>query len=224
MTRKVVVAVDGDTPQAVALLEWAAHNLTLCGKAAPAADVDVCPAVADADAAAASGSAPAPSDVAVTILHAMLPSQVPDWGFYPLYQADKLWAGACLQGGLATARVSASWVVALLFCPVSVFAYCVLICVGLFNSEQPADAFVPARDILVLLAEVIMSHAAVGAPFTLPPPRYPSALIRPHARSYSGRGQTACGGGSSGTAAARRSPRYARQGGHPPRRPAVGGG
>lgn len=98
MTRKVVVAVDGDTPQAVALLEWAAHNLGLCGNAAPAADEDACPVVVDADTAAASGSAPASPDVAVTILHAMLPSQVPDWGFYPLYQADKLWAGAYEQG------------------------------------------------------------------------------------------------------------------------------
>lgn len=120
MTRKVVVAVDGDTPQAVALLEWVADNLTLCVAAAPAADTDashsvadaeaddtvapaadtaVSHAVADAEAGDTSGAAPAPADVSVTILHAMLPSQVPDWGFYPLYQADKLWAGACQRVG-----------------------------------------------------------------------------------------------------------------------------
>lgn len=119
MTRKVVVAVDGDTPQAVALLEWVSKNLTLCGVAAPAkdkdaghvvadaeagdtvtpaGDTDASHAVADAEAGDAGGAAPAPSDVVVTILHAMLPSQVPDWGFYPLYQADKLWAGACRRG------------------------------------------------------------------------------------------------------------------------------
>lgn len=120
MTRKVVVAVDGDTPQAVALLEWVSKNLTLCGVAAPvkdedaryvvtdaeagdtvtpAGDSDASHADADAEAGDAGGAAPAPSDVVVSILHAMLPSQVPDWGFYPLYQADKLWAGACHRGG-----------------------------------------------------------------------------------------------------------------------------
>lgn len=100
MTRKVVVAVDGDTPQAVALLEWAAKNLTLCGIPVPAAKADTCDAVADVDTGNTSGATPAPPDhVGVTILHAMLPSQVPDWGFFPLYQADKLWAGAYLRGG-----------------------------------------------------------------------------------------------------------------------------
>lgn len=100
MARKVVVAVDGDTPQTVALLEWVASNVNLSGStAAPAAGTDASHAVADAGAADASGVTPVPTDAGLTILHAMLPSQVPDWGFYPLYQADKLWEGTCQRGG-----------------------------------------------------------------------------------------------------------------------------
>ncbi|GAB0490878.1 hypothetical protein MMPV_002118 [Pyropia vietnamensis] len=98
MTRKVVVAVDGDTPQAVALLEWVAKNLTLRGLPRPAAKADACDAVVAEETGSTSGtSAPPPDDVGVTILHAMLPSQVPDWGFFPLYQADKLWAAVLAE-------------------------------------------------------------------------------------------------------------------------------
>lgn len=80
MTRKVVIAVDGDTPQAVALLEWAARNLALCAKAAPA----------DADQV----NSP-PHEAQVTILFASLPAELPNWGPYPLQATDKLWKGEC---------------------------------------------------------------------------------------------------------------------------------
>lgn len=80
MTRKVVIAVDGDTPQAVALLEWSARNLALCAKAAPA----------DAD-----NVNTLPHEAQVTILFASLPAELPNWGPYPLQATDKLWKGEC---------------------------------------------------------------------------------------------------------------------------------
>ncbi|KAK1865792.1 hypothetical protein I4F81_008315 [Pyropia yezoensis] len=79
MTRKVVIAVDGDTPEAVSLLEWAARNLSLRtqAKTAPAED-------------AARATSPMP-DAQVIILFVSRPQQLPDWGPYPLKADDKLW-------------------------------------------------------------------------------------------------------------------------------------
>eukprot|EP00168_Porphyra_purpurea_P004255 TRINITY_DN149_c0_g1_i1.p2 TRINITY_DN149_c0_g1~~TRINITY_DN149_c0_g1_i1.p2 ORF type:complete len:168 (-),score=66.99 TRINITY_DN149_c0_g1_i1:241-744(-) len=73
MTRRIVLAVDGDTPQAVELIEWAAENLAIRPTKAPAAD-DV-----------------APPEVHVTILYVTLPPQLPDWGFHALFTGDKRW-------------------------------------------------------------------------------------------------------------------------------------
>lgn len=86
MTRKIVIAVDGNTPQAVQLLEWAAENLNIKAqkKAAAADDTD--------------GVAPAESDVHVTILYVTIPPKLPDWGFHTLFTGDQVWESTCRRG------------------------------------------------------------------------------------------------------------------------------
>lgn len=75
MTRRVVLAVDGDSPQAIELIEWADANLNVH----PKKD--------------ASGEEITPADVHVTILHVTLPPHLPDWGFHALFTGEKLWEG-----------------------------------------------------------------------------------------------------------------------------------
>jgi len=75
MTRRVVLAVDGDTPQAVQLVEWAAENLNIRTKKVSGGDEIT------------------PPEVHVTILYVTLPPQLPDWGFHALFTGDKLWEG-----------------------------------------------------------------------------------------------------------------------------------
>lgn len=71
MARKVVIAVDGDSPQAVELLEWAAANLAI----------------------KSTKGAPEGEDVHVTILYVTIPPKLPDWGFHTLFTGDKVWEG-----------------------------------------------------------------------------------------------------------------------------------
>lgn len=83
MTRKIVIAVDGNTPQAVQLLEWAATNLNI---RSPKKD-DTTDGVASAE-----------EDVHVTILYVTIPPKLPDWGFHTLFTGDQVWEGKCYRG------------------------------------------------------------------------------------------------------------------------------
>ncbi|GAB0495744.1 hypothetical protein MMPV_007049 [Pyropia vietnamensis] len=76
MTRKIVIAVDGNTPQAVKLLEWAAENLNIRS-----------PKKGDTTDEVASAEA----DVHVTILYVTIPPKLPDWGFHTLFTGDQVW-------------------------------------------------------------------------------------------------------------------------------------
>ncbi|GAB0490879.1 hypothetical protein MMPV_002119 [Pyropia vietnamensis] len=78
MTRKVVIAVDGNTPHAQTLLEWAARNLALShDKTAPVVGAD-------------DPSVP-PPESSVAIVFVSAPQKLPEWGPYPLKSTDKLW-------------------------------------------------------------------------------------------------------------------------------------
>lgn len=82
MTRKIVIAVDGDTPQAVQLLEWAAENLNIRS---------------EKKTGSTDGVAPAEPDVHVTILYVTIPPKLPDWGFHTLFTGDQVWENILVE-------------------------------------------------------------------------------------------------------------------------------
>lgn len=93
MTRKVVIAVDGNTPQAQALLEWVARNLALSrDKTTPVEG--------------AHDASISPPESFVTVLFVSVPQQLPDWGPYPLKPTDKLWKGALYRERRGPSSVS----------------------------------------------------------------------------------------------------------------------
>lgn len=83
MTRNIVIAVDGDTPQAVQLLEWAAENLNIRS---------------EKKTGSTDGVAPAEPDVHVTILYVTIPPKLPDWGFHTLFTGDQVWESTWPRG------------------------------------------------------------------------------------------------------------------------------
>lgn len=161
MTRKIVIAVDGNTPQAVQLLEWAAENLNIRSqKKADSPEV----------------VAPTEADVHVTILYVTIPPKLPDWGFHTLFTGDQVWEGTRPRGSgiRRVGQVMFSRAVVFSCAPFAGVAFFLFFC---FFSWQAAHTCAAVCSLLIY-STLHPTSFPPPSPSALPPPQTFSSRTR----------------------------------------------